>query len=305
MTELELYRDTLASPDVLNTAHKLAAQICHTEFVPKGLRGSPEKVLAALLLGREKGVGAMTALTHIDVIEGRAGANAALKQALAESAGARFKVREMSDQRCVIHAWSPGDTGDPTVIVWSMDDAKKAGIAGKNVWRQYPRKMLFRRAMSEAVDVVAASAVCGLPPTLEDIEDDYAAAAPPAPNEPKRTVQRKPPAPAPAPTVQQAMPSFDDDEPVEAELVDDEPAIPQLIPTGDMATEKQVKMALALCSGMKLDDKGRHDMVYGSSNGRTEHIRELTKTEISKLIDELKGVPAGGGNNLRPDEEPF
>lgn len=304
MTELELYRDTLASPDVLNTAHKLATQICNTEFVPKGLRGSPEKVLAALLLGREKGVGAMTALTHIDVIEGKAGANAALKQALAESSGARFRVREFTDTRCVIHAWSPGDTGDPTIVTWSMDDAKKAGLAGKNVWRQYPRKMLFRRAMSDAVDLVAASAVCGLPPTLEDIEDDYAPTTTPPADTPKRTVSRRQPEPTPAPAEQPNLPTFDDDID-DAEIVDhadDDPAIPQLIPTGDMATEKQVKMALALCSGMKLDDKGRHDMVYGSSNGRTEHIRELTKTEISRLIDDLKGVPANGAP---AGEEPF
>jgi hypothetical protein len=304
MTELELYRDTLSSPDILNTAHKLATQICHTEFVPKGLRGSPEKVLAALLLGREKGVGAMTALTHIDVIEGKAGANAALKQALAESSGARFKVREFTDQRCVIHAWSPGDNGEPTIVTWTMDDAKKAGLAGKNVWRQYPRKMLFRRAMSDAVDLVAASAVCGLPPTLEDIEDEYAPSTPAPADTPKRTVSRKQPEPPPPAADQAPLPSFADDI-TDAELVDhpdDEPAIPQLIPTGDMATEKQVKMALALCSGMKLDDKGRHDMVYGTSNGRTEHIRELTKPEISKLIAELKGVPANGAP---ADETPF
>ena len=57
MTAIERYdrHDTLASTDAMETAWRLAQRIHTTEFVPKGLRGSPEKVLAALLLGREIG----------------------------------------------------------------------------------------------------------------------------------------------------------------------------------------------------------------------------------------------------------
>ena len=77
--EIEPFKDTLGSPDVLNTAHKLASQINGTDFVPKAFRGKPEAVMAALLTGRELGLGPMTALQRIHVIEGKAGRYDALR----------------------------------------------------------------------------------------------------------------------------------------------------------------------------------------------------------------------------------
>ncbi len=32
-----------------------------------------------------------------------------------------------------------------------MDDAKKAGLSGKDVWKKYPRNMLFYRALTSGV----------------------------------------------------------------------------------------------------------------------------------------------------------
>jgi hypothetical protein len=169
------------------------------------------------------------------------------------------------------------------------------------MWKKFPRQMLAARASAELCRLIAPDAIQGLGLTVEEVEDEARPAprarqATPEPETNGRQVIATKAVLKAAPDPVEP-PSWDDNEPVQAELVeDDEPAIPQLIPTGDMATEKQVKMALALCSGAKLDDKARHDMVYGSSDGRTEHIRELTKAEISKLIDDLK-APAG--------EEPF
>lgn len=181
-TDVERYdhRNTLDSTAHMENAWRLAGRIANTEFVPKGLRGSQEKVLAALLLGHEKGVGAMTALQHIDVIEGKATANSALKQAMAEAAGARFKVAEFTAARCTIHAWAPGDDGDPTVVTWTIEDARNAGLAGRDVWKKHPRKMLFRRAMSDACDLVAAAAVVGIPPAPDELDPGRFPDAPPA-----------------------------------------------------------------------------------------------------------------------------
>lgn len=174
MTEVERYdhRNTLESTGHMENAWRLAQRIAATEFVPKGLRGSPEKVLAALLLGHEKGIGAMTALQHIDVIDGKATANSALKQAQAEAAGARFRVVVFTSERCVVHAWGPGETGEPTVVEWTIEDAKTAKLAHKDNWQKGPRKMLFRRAMSDACDLVAGAAIVGIPPSADEIDND-------------------------------------------------------------------------------------------------------------------------------------
>lgn len=298
MTAIEPHKATLDAPDVLNSAVKLAERICRTEFVPKPLRDQPDKVMAALLVGRELGLGPMTALNHIHVIEGRASIDAAIKQGKAEAAGARFKVVEMTDERCVVHAWAPGDNGQPTVITWSMKDAQRAGLTNKDNWKRYPRKMLFRRAMSEAADVVAGAAVMGLPPTTEELDgvDDNYQPAPETVAKPARTVQRravqhtwaKPAEPAPP------LPSFDDEPPansdgevIDAKIVDSTPD--NVLPLGEpAATIPQVKRAMAIMRGQGIDDDARHALIAIHSNGRTEHITELTKTEISALMDELE-----------------
>lgn len=308
MTEIQLYRDTLGQPEVIRESWGLANKISATDFVPKSFRGKPEAVMAALLTGRELGLGPMTALQRIHVIEGRPALDALGMRAVVQSAGHQVTVTESTTDRCTVIARRNGET-DETRITWTMADAQKAGLGSKDVWKKYPRQMLQARATAEACRLVGADCIAGMPYSSEELADD----APPEPA--KRAPKRnEPPAPAeppkrvqlPAPPTQAApAPSWDDsDEPVDAELVDDEPAIPQLIPTGDMATEKQVKMALALCSGAKLDDAGRHDLVFGHSNGRTEHIRELTKQEISALIDDLK-QPAPTADGLKPGEEPF
>lgn len=307
MTGLERYNDrpdTLASTDAMETAWRLAQRIHNTEFVPKGLRGSPEKVLAALLLGREKGIGAMTALSHIDVIEGKAVSNAELKQALAESAGARFKTRESSNTRCVLHAWAPGDTGEPTVVTWTIEDAKNAGLSGKDNWRKYPKRMLFRRAMSDATSMVAAAAIVGLPPAYEEIDDDaYQTAVVDAPdNVQRRTVTRRQNgqiAPAP-PVAERDMPTFDDDvidiaptkwaKPETSMLDDnDEPAALPL-EDGEIATSKQVAKLSILFNRKGWDDDQIDAYILELSASRTASRKELTKTEASKAIDELEMV---------------
>ena len=316
MTAIERYehKNTLESRDTMENAWSLAQRICNTEFVPKGLRGSAEKVLAALLLGQEKGIGAMTALQHIDVIEGKAVSNSELKQALAQSAGARIRVMESSATRCVIHAWPAGEGGEPTVVTWTIEDAKQAGLTGKDNWRKYPKRMLFRRASADATAMVAAAAIVGLPPSVDEIEDDAYTAAQAAPEATsRRTVaRRKPEPPAEPPAARTApvepLPSFDDDV-TEAEIVEEQPArrgvnhdwskpadepagdaLPLEQPDPNLATTQQVRMLSALFNGKGMDEDQIDALVLEASGSRTTSRKELTKQEASTLIDQLKGT---------------
>ena len=316
MTAIERYehKNTLESRDTMENAWSLAQRICNTEFVPKGLRGSAEKVLAALLLGQEKGIGAMTALQHIDVIEGKAVSNSELKQALAQSAGARIRVMESSATRCVIHAWPAGEGGEPTVVTWTIEDAKQAALTGKDNWRKYPKRMLFRRASADATAMVAAAAIVGIPPSVDEIEDDAYTAAQAAPEATsRRTVaRRKPEPPAEPPAARTApvepLPSFDDDV-TEAEIVEEQPArrgvnhdwskpadepaddaLPLEQPDPNLATTQQVRMLSALFNGRGMDEDQIDALVLEASASRTTSRKELTKQEASALIDQLKST---------------
>ncbi len=173
MTDLVTYtpHDSIAISD---DSWKLAQRVAATEFVPKGLRGKPEAVLACILTGHELGVGPMQALAKIHVVDGRPGMSAELMRAVVLRAGHEIYVEEATNTRVTVTGVRAG-TGRSLSITWSMDDAKKAGLVGKDNWRKYPRAMLTARATAEVSrglfpDVLAG--VTYVPEELEEFSDD-------------------------------------------------------------------------------------------------------------------------------------
>ena len=132
---------------VWNLAHRIA----NTEFVPRDLRGKPEAILAAMLTGREIGIGPMHSLRGIDVIDGRPSLSAELMASLVFRAGHTMWVVESTNEVCIM-AGRRSDWPDRVPDhdqAWSMEDANQAGLSAKSNWKKYPRAMLRARATSE------------------------------------------------------------------------------------------------------------------------------------------------------------
>lgn len=55
--------------------------------------------------------------------------------------------KRSDDTICILHG-KRADNGDTWIESFSLDDAKKAGLANSAVWRNFTRDMLFARAMS-------------------------------------------------------------------------------------------------------------------------------------------------------------
>ncbi len=178
MTELEVYQPksaALAVPEphdidswiaVASDVIKIAKVINDTPFVPDGLRGSEPAVAAAILAGRELGIGPMTALQHIHVIKGKPAQSAALMRALIQSAGHQIETVDISDTRAVVKGRRKGES------VWeeaafTADQAKRAGIdLGK-----YPQDKLYARATSRLARRKFADVIAGMPYSAEELED--------------------------------------------------------------------------------------------------------------------------------------
>jgi hypothetical protein len=108
----------------------------------------PEAALAIMLQGQELQIGPMYALSNVAIVNGKPVLSAELMAALVRRAGHKLRVIESTDERCTVEGIRRDDPGYKARETFTMADAKRAGLAGKGPWRQYPRTMLRWRAIS-------------------------------------------------------------------------------------------------------------------------------------------------------------
>lgn len=193
-------------------AKTLTQDIYKTEFVPAALRGNGPAVLACVMAGAEIGLGPMTSLQLIDVIQGRPALSPEGQRALVLRAGHRIVPREMSATACTV--WGQrADTGDELTVTWTMDEAAQAGLASKTNWRQYPKAMLLARATSELCRGLFADVISGIGSYVPD-ELGHDGGAQPAAVDAGGDSEWD-----------QAVPAAPADEPIDAVIVDVPPVV--------------------------------------------------------------------------------
>jgi hypothetical protein len=124
----------------------------------------------------------MTALNMIDVVKGHPTLNAEAMRMLVYAAGHELEFVDTTAGRCEVRGRRAGRDRWQTVV-WTIDDARQAGLAGGDNWKKYPRRMLQARASSELCKLVFPDVVHGFT-SLEEVRDDLdadpgAPAAPP------------------------------------------------------------------------------------------------------------------------------
>lgn len=159
-----------AAPEAseLEIVWKLAQRLSDTEFVPQSLQGRPTAVLAAILTGREIGIGPMQSLQSINVIQGKPTLAPELMRAVVFRAGHRIDVLVHSDAECTLKG-TRSDSGAEATVTWTMEDARQAKLAGKGAWLTYPRAMLLARATSELCRLLFADVIAGVSYIPEEI----------------------------------------------------------------------------------------------------------------------------------------
>jgi hypothetical protein len=156
-------------------AFRFAKMVSSSEFAPKDFKGKPESCLLAIQHGSEVGLSPMQSLQSIAVINGRPTIWGDAALALVQSSPVCEYVREYVEGEgdglvAVCEAKRKGYPA-PTVVRFSMADAKRAGLAGKaGPWTQYPGRMLTLRARGFALRNAFADALRGLI-TAEEAQD--------------------------------------------------------------------------------------------------------------------------------------
>lgn len=140
---------------------------------------SPDQAIALMLIAQAEGMHPAIAARDYHVVQGRPALKADAMLARFQQAGGRVQWGAYTDSRVAATFSHPA--GGTVEIEWTIEQAKRAGLTGKDVWRQYPRAMLRARVISEGIRTVYPGVAVGVY-TPEEINDlDAKPAQRPAP----------------------------------------------------------------------------------------------------------------------------
>ena len=124
---------------------------------------SPADILFTYFaVGRPRGLNMAQTLQNVHLMRGgKISEHAALQWGDVERSGLLedIVVEERSAERVTLTVKRKGRSAQ--TISWSMEDARRAGLANSQTWKQYPARMLEARAKTESATLVFADVVTG------------------------------------------------------------------------------------------------------------------------------------------------
>ena len=108
---------------------------------------SAAQAIVKIQAGAELGIPPFAAMSGISIIQGKPALGASLIAGLIKSSHKYdYRVTKHDATGCTIEFYEgEAKLGESS---FTADDAKRAGLLGKDIWTKYPRNMLFSRAMS-------------------------------------------------------------------------------------------------------------------------------------------------------------
>ena len=157
-------------PRNLAEAMEFAKLIASSDIVPKVYVGKPGNVMVAVQMGAELGLKPMQSLQGIAVINGNPGVWGDAMRALVISHPEFEDLHEdKQETQCTCTLKRRGRSA--VVTKYTMEDAKKAGLAGKQgPWQTAPKRMLQMRAFAFAARDLFADALKGIK-SVEELRD--------------------------------------------------------------------------------------------------------------------------------------
>lgn len=149
------------------------------KFLPKGKeRYSVEELAVNIQQGLEIGLTVMQAIQGIMVVNGATSVWGDYMIGLVLSSGKLKTIKEWTSgdfpgddytAHCLVHRHGITDGIEK---IFSIEDAKKAGLATKELWKKYPKRMLSMRARSWALRDMFGDVLKGLVAVEEAVDYD-------------------------------------------------------------------------------------------------------------------------------------
>ncbi len=276
----------IINPDIMAAQMAYAENIAKAAVLPAAYRGKPADILVAIGLGEAVGITPAQSLYEIFVVNGRPSPSANLVASLVRRAGHKVRVRG-DEQSCTAQLVRDDDPDFTYEVTWTMDMARRAGLAGKDVWKHYPANMLRSRAIMDVCRAGAPEAMLGMEYSREELADiDDGAKQGEAPRSAtakarQRMAQAQTATPEPAA----------DGEVVDAEVVEEQPA-----DTGEQISPAQQRALFAAFRDAGFTSDARSEegraarLAYlaGVTGSPVASTGELTRDQASRCIDALR-----------------
>jgi hypothetical protein len=266
---------------------RISKMLAMSSLVPGAYRGKPENVLLATLAGQPFGWDPTMAMRSFHVIEGQPSLKPEIQLALVRRAG-HSVTGETSPTGATITG-KRRDTGDTMTVTYTIEDARRANLLGKSVWKSFPASMCWARALSQLCRMLFPDVVLGCGYTPEELGAEVS-------HDDVSTPQVQPVQVLPIVTRAAAPVDVVDAEVVEPEYIDvdpfaaedwntTQPATDTVPLTGDSISEAQTKNLMRLKTKLGLDGDAWKALL-GDTFG-VESGKALTKRQASQLIDTL------------------
>lgn len=148
-------------------------QVMANAVAKSGLFGikTAEQGVALMLIAQAEGLHPAIAARDYHVIQGRPALKTDAMMARFQQAGGKVEWKVYTDDE-VTGVFSH-QAGGSLTVTWTLDQAKRIGLAGKDNWRNYPRAMLRARCISEGIRSVYPGCVVGVytPEEVQDFSD--------------------------------------------------------------------------------------------------------------------------------------
>jgi hypothetical protein len=132
---------------------------------------SQAQAVVKILAGRELGLAPLESMTNIYLVNGKVALQSKVISSLIKKNGKYdYKVEKLDESECTI-AFFQIEGGNKVELgksTFTIKDAARAGVVNKEVWKNYPKNMLFARALTNGSKWYTPDAFCGY--SVEEIE---------------------------------------------------------------------------------------------------------------------------------------
>jgi hypothetical protein len=152
----------------LDAMIRVSEMLASSSLVPAAYRGKAANVLLASLAGQPFGWDPTMSMRSFHIIEGSPSLKPEVMLALVRRAG--HSVSGDTSPTGATITGTRRDSGDSMTVTFTMEDAKRAGLAGKRgPWTQYPASMCWARALSQLCRMLFPDVVLGAGYTPEEL----------------------------------------------------------------------------------------------------------------------------------------